>query len=168
MRYLHPLAGCPSIAARRQPLADASAAVFPSPLFLVASTTQPCGTPAPQDRGPPLPVCSSPSLLAPSCVHACLPPPPPPPALLGGAWMGTPGWFGVSCHGGGGYQVDQETRTWRWGSPIGSLTLWPWPPRFCGHAPRVFSAPECSRNSWVVLRSTLSNFPLVVVIHDPP
>ena len=75
MRYLHPLAGCPSIAARRQPLADASAAVFPSPLFLVASTTQPCGTPAPQDRGPPLPVCSSPSLLVPSCVHACFPPP---------------------------------------------------------------------------------------------
>ena len=68
----------------------------------------------------------------------------------------------------GGYQVDQETRTWRWGSPIGSLTLWPWPPRFCGHAPRVFSAPECSHNSWVVLCSTLSNFPLVVVIHDPP
>ena len=24
--------------------------------------------------------------------------------------------------------------------------------------PRVFSAPECSHNSWVVLRSTLSNF----------
>ena len=169
MRYLHPLAGCPSIAARRQPLADASAAVSPSPLFLVASTPQPYGTPAHQDRAPPpLPVCSSPSLLAPSCVRACLPPSRHRRPCLGGFWMGTPGWFGVSCHGGGGYQVDQETRTWRWGSPIGSLTLWPWPPRFCGHAPRVFSAPECSHNSWVVLRSTLSNFPLVVVIHDPP
>ena len=104
MRYLHPLAGCPSIAARRQPLADASAAVFPSPLFLVASTPQPHGTPASQDRGPPLPVCSSPSLLVPfylraSCLLASLPPLS---ALLGGFWMGTAGWFGVSCHGGGG------------------------------------------------------------------
>ena len=82
MRYLHPLAGCPSIAARRQPLADASAAVFPSPLFLVASTPQPHGTPAPQDRAPPpLPVCSSPSLLAPFYLPACLPS-----AAVGLAW----------------------------------------------------------------------------------
>ena len=171
MRYLHPLAGCPSLAARRQPLADASAAVSPSPLFLVASTPQPYGTPAHQDRAPPPPPPPRLFVSLPACplLRACmLTSLPPPPALLGGVWMGTPGWFGVSCHGGGGYQVDQETRTWRWGSPIGSLTLWPWPPRFCGHAPRVFSAPECSHNSWVVLRSTLSNFPLVVVIHDPP
>ena len=107
MRYLHPLAGCPSIAARRQPLADASAAVFPSQLFLVASTTQPYGTPAPQDRGPPLPVCLSPSLLVPFYLRACLLASLPPlSALLGGFWMGTAGWFGVSCHGGGGSQVD--------------------------------------------------------------
>ena len=108
MRYLHPLAGCPSIAARRQPLADASAAVSPSPLFLVASTTQPYGTPAPQDRAPPPPPpCLFVSLPACPLLRACLLTSlPPPPALLGGVWMGTPGWFGVSCHGGGGYQVD--------------------------------------------------------------
>ena len=130
MRYLHPLAGCPSIAARRQPLEDASAAVFPSPLFLVASTTQPYGTPAPQDRGPPLPVCSSPSLLVPFYLRACLLASLPPlSALLGGFWMGPAGWFGVSCHGGGGSQVDQETRIVAWVAPHGSSTLWPWPPR---------------------------------------
>ena len=73
MRYLHPLAGCPSIAARRQPLADASAAVFPSPLFLVASTPQPHGTPASQDRGPPLHVWMFVSLLACPLLSACMP-----------------------------------------------------------------------------------------------
>ena len=106
MRYLHPLAGCPSIAARRQPLADASAAVFPSPLFLVASTPQPHGTPAPQDRPPPppslsvrLPPCLPPSIYL---LASLLPLS----ALLGGFWMGSAGWFGVSCHGGGGSQVD--------------------------------------------------------------
>ena len=65
----------PFVASTVSELADASAAVSPSPLFLVASTPQPYGTPAHQDRAPPpLPVCSSPSLLAPSCVRACLPP----------------------------------------------------------------------------------------------
>ena len=76
--------GSPSIAARRQPLADASAAVFPSPLFLVASTTQPYGTPAPQDRPPPppsLPARLPPCLSSPACVPAC-----PPSAAVSLAW----------------------------------------------------------------------------------
>ena len=161
MRYLHPLAGCSSIAARRQPLADASAAVFPSPLFLVASTTQPYGTPAPQDRPPPpppppsLPARLPPCLSPPACVPAC-----PPSAavslawgVLDGAWglvwgflswRGGPlGWIGRRAHGVGV-------------APYGSLTLWPWPPRFCGHAPRVFLV--CAL--FVIMYLVLTPFPI--------
>ena len=54
---------------------------------------------------------------------------PPLSALLGGFWMGTAGWFGVSCHRGGGSQVEQETHIVAWVAPHGSSTLWPWPPR---------------------------------------
>ena len=97
---------------------------------IVICVSRPHGTPAPQDRGPPLPVCSPPSLLVPFYLRACLLASLLPlSALLGGFWMGTAGWFGVSCHGGGGSQVDQETRIVAWVAPHGSSTLWPWPPR---------------------------------------
>ena len=112
MRYLHPLAGCPSIAARRQPLADASAAVFPGPLFLVASTPQPHGTPAPQDRAPP-PPCLFVSLPACPLLSTCLPPFRRCRPCLGGSGWGLRVGLGFLVMEGGARRWIRRRAQWR-------------------------------------------------------